>query len=171
MDNDYLRDHYVPQIYQNSIYSIDYDKLKRKGIKVISFDIDETIAGDNDKYPPKSAVTLFEDLRSKGFTVVLITNNNNTRAKQFGKLLGVNYISDANKPLTKSFYRIIQNNHISAKEMAHVGNNILDDIGGGNSAGITTCLVNNSSGKSRLDEEKKLIAELKKRNIWNGSFN
>ena len=34
---------YVPDVYQEDIYRIDYARLKENGIKLISFDIDDTI--------------------------------------------------------------------------------------------------------------------------------
>ena len=43
MDDEYLIKTYVPDVFQKSIFNIDYDKLKAAGIKLISFDIDDTI--------------------------------------------------------------------------------------------------------------------------------
>ena len=37
-------DKFVPDIYQKSIYDIDYKKLKKSGIKCIIFDLDNTLA-------------------------------------------------------------------------------------------------------------------------------
>lgn len=165
MTDDFLRDNYIPNVYQKTIYSIDYDKLKAFGVKLISFDIDETIAGDNDKDPPKTAVTLFENLKDRGFQLMLLTNAGSERAKHFADILNVKYISNAKKPLTKNFQKIIKNNNLKNNQMAHVGNNQFDDVAGGNSLGIITCLVNNCSGKNLDQNEMKLRSELKKRGI------
>lgn len=172
MDNEFLRSHYIPDIYQESIYSIDYDKLKSHGVKLISFDIDETIAGDNDRYPPKTAVTLFEDLRKMGFKIMLLTNTNPKRAKLFGDLLGVKYVAEAKKPLTENFNKILKQHNLKPKQMVHVGNSQFDDVAGGNSTGVITCLIKNASGKPLTENEIKLRNELSKRNIWkpNTSF-
>ncbi len=35
---------YIPDVYQKSIYTIDYSKLKEKGIKCLLFDLDNTLA-------------------------------------------------------------------------------------------------------------------------------
>ena len=43
MSDDSLRKVFVPKVYQPSIYEVDYKKWKEAGIKVISFDIDDTI--------------------------------------------------------------------------------------------------------------------------------
>lgn len=167
MDKDYLRDNYVPSMYQKDIYSIDYDTLKEKGIKLISFDIDETIAGDDEEHPSKSAVTLFENLKDKGFTVVLITNAGEERAQVFSKLLGVDKIESAAKPLDSAFIRIIKENGITKNEMIHIGNSIVDDVAGGNSAGIYTALVDycHKGEKDMRQEEKDLIEKLKKEKL------
>lgn len=169
MTDEFLRKNYVPKVYQKSIYSIDYDKLKLNGVKLISFDIDETIAGDNEKDPPKTAVTLIENLKTKGFDVVLITNANHKRGSHFGSELNVKYITDAKKPLTNSFKKILKDYGLKPRQMAHVGNNQFDDVAGGNSIGIITCLVHNVSGSGCSDNERELKNELRKRGIWSQS--
>ncbi len=63
MSDEYLRNSYVPDVYQPSIYAIDYQKVKDAGIQFISFDIDDTIADLLIADPPKEAVTLFENLK------------------------------------------------------------------------------------------------------------
>ena len=80
---------FVPDVYQKDIYSIDYQKLWDKGLKLISFDIDDTI-GDVlihnignimpgwsiTTYPEgQKAKELVEKLHNIGFEkVVLLTN-------------------------------------------------------------------------------------------------
>lgn len=166
MTDDFLRDNYIPSVYQKDIYSIDYDELLQKGIKVLTFDIDETIAGDNEELPPKTAITLFENLKKKGFNIVLITNASMPRAELFGEKLNCPYIFDADKPLTKSFKTIINKYNIKSSELAHIGNSQFDDVAGGNSTGIITCLILNKSGKKYRKEEQLLKKELSKRKLW-----
>lgn len=76
---------YVPDVYQEDIYRIDYARLKENGIKLISFDIDDTI---DDSFinkleantpgltvtMPDKARELVRGLKAMGFTVVLLTN-------------------------------------------------------------------------------------------------
>lgn len=144
---------YIPSVYQKSIYKIDYDKLKEAGINLISFDIDDTL---NDMFlnkieanvpgfkvkMPKDAIELFEKLKSMGFTVTLLTNANTNLAEAACKELKADgYISRANKPESMNF-RVMQEQYgVEKSQMAHVGDNIRTDIYGGNSFGITTCLV------------------------------
>lgn len=144
---------YVPDVYQKSIYKIDYGKLKAKGVKLISFDIDDTI--DDSIWNkargilssvkvtmPKDAKELFRDLKSMGFTVTLLTNTSAGFAKDVcDDLHADGYIARADKPETRSFERMMAEYDVTPSQVAHVGNSIRDDIVGGNRAGVTTCLV------------------------------
>ena len=58
---------YKPIIYSNSIYSINYKKLKEKGIKLLLFDIDHTIAKTNEYIPQNSVVSLFKRLEKNAY--------------------------------------------------------------------------------------------------------
>ena len=46
-------ENYIPDIYQKSIYSIDYDNLIKRGIKCILFDLDNTLVPPSSKEPNK----------------------------------------------------------------------------------------------------------------------
>lgn len=144
---------FVPDVYQKDIYKIDYGKLKEKGVKLISFDIDDTIDDSiwnkaRGTLPgvkvtmPKDAKNLFRDLKSMGFTVTLLTNTTAAIAEDVcADLQADGYIARADKPETRSFKRMMEIYHVKPAQMAHVGNNIRQDVAGGNRAGVTTCLV------------------------------
>ena len=46
-------ENFVPDIYKESIYTIDYKKLKQSGIKCLLFDLDNTLVSYRDKLPTK----------------------------------------------------------------------------------------------------------------------
>ena len=177
MTDDCLRDTFVPNVYQKTIYDIDYDKLKEAGVKCISFDIDDTIAGfENVRLPmvkpPKAALALFIKLKADGFIVILLTNAAESRARRFGDALDVSYIARAEKPRSHNFQKIIDQFNLHKTQLAHVGNHIIDDIAGGNMFGAITCLVRrvgrltNRPPLTGRSEGQKIRAELKIRNIW-----
>ena len=144
---------FVPDVYQKSIYKIDYGKLKEKGIMLISFDIDDTISDSiwnkmRGALPgvkvtmPKDAKNLFRDLKAMGFIVTLLTNTKASIAEDVCEDLQADgYIARADKPETRNFERMMEIYHVEPTQMAHVGNNIRQDVAGGNRAGVTTCLV------------------------------
>lgn len=174
MPDDYLKRNYVPDVYQPSIYKINYQKLRDAGIRFLSFDIDDTIAGLGDPNPPKEAKTFFEDLKNMGFEIMLLSNTWDHRAAKFAEKLGIEgkYIALAEKPLISNFTKMQESCGLEKDEMAHIGNSIMDDVAGGNVFGIITCLVRRAGVLSGLPkiivqtDGKKLRKELKKRGIW-----
>lgn len=145
---------FIPNVYQKKIEDIDYAKLKEKGIRLISFDIDDTI-GDVLKHNlmnripyvkvtmPEYAKELFKKLRDMGFIVVLLTNAPEGIAKGANESLKADgYIARADKPRADAFEVLRDRYGMNGfEEMAHVGNSMRDDIVGGNKAGVTTCLI------------------------------
>ena len=55
---------FIPDIYQKSIYTIDYKKLKNAGIKCILFDVDNTLVPSHIK--PIKCKDLIERLKEMG---------------------------------------------------------------------------------------------------------
>ena len=66
---------YLPDIYQKSIYTIDYTKLLSRGIKCLLFDLDNTIVPPFSNELSKKAKELFIGLKQKGFKIILFTNS------------------------------------------------------------------------------------------------
>ena len=51
---------FIPDMYQKSIYDIDYKKLKEKGIKCLLFDLDNTLVPVNIDIPTKSERIVYD---------------------------------------------------------------------------------------------------------------
>lgn len=189
LSDEELTSAFVPDVYQKDIYHIDYGRLKEKGIKLISFDVDDTIGDtmlDNLKARlpmleftlPNKAKRLVKSLREMGFKVILMTNGQEGIGAGAYQQLGANgYIYRAEKPDIKNFELAMERYQVTPAQMAHVGNNIRQDIGGGNAAGVTTCLVCNAGKSEEIGKFfLKLVGqkskghyvrkELEKRRLW-----
>lgn len=182
---------FIPDIYQEKVFNKEiYRDLQKKGIKLISFDIDDTL-GDvmihniKAKLPiftmPKDVVALFEYLKDMGFIVTLITNAHEDLARGASKALKLTdeqYISLASKPEPASFEVMMNRFKVDKSQMAHIGNSMRDDVVGGNRAGVTTVLVRRNGVSMKLS---KLFAkfflrrptkghlirkELERRDMW-----
>lgn len=156
--DEYMRT-YIPDVYQQNIYGIDYEKLKEKGIQLITFDVDDTIihAGNLSK----ETINLFNKLRYD-FRIMLVSNSGHKgRIERIAKDLGAEiYVAKAEKPRARYFDAIIQYSRLEKNQIAHIGNSIANDIGCGKSIGFTTCLVR------PVAHEKKIAPELERRGMW-----
>lgn len=170
MEDEKLINWYVPDVYQPDIYTIDYKKLKERGIKLITFDLDDTIVPKITNRMPNPAPTLMSDLKKMGFNVMLISNSKNKKKVEgFAEKLNVEYsIAEAKKPGGEAFEKARKKYPLEEKQIAHVGNSIMNDVGGANPSGIITCLVRyvGDIPHNVIQVDKTLKAELKKRKLW-----
>lgn len=150
---------YIPDIYQKSIYTINYDNLMLRGIKCLLFDLDNTIASITIKNPNKKMKELFDELKIKGFKVIIFSNSPKGRVKPFKEGLDVDSCPNARKPFKKKFLKVFEEFNVDVTEVAIIGDQLLTDIKGGNRVGITTILVNPIGTKERLSTKINRIYE------------
>ena len=133
---------YIPDIYQKSIYTINYEKLIDRGIKCLLFDLDNTIAPIGVKSPNQKSKELFEELKKMGFQIIIFSNSGPKRLEPFKEELKVEVHPHSMKPLKRNFIKIMKKYELKDSELAIIGDQFLTDIIGGNKVGITTILVN-----------------------------
>lgn len=145
-----MKKDYKPKIYVQDIFSINYKKLSKKGINTLFFDIDNTIAPPNIKYPDKKTIELFNKLKKEGFNLFIITNALKRRALRFEKALDTKTYYFSCKPLKKQYIRIIEENQLNIKNIAAIGDQLTTDINGANKMNILSILVNPISKKESI---------------------
>ncbi len=163
---------YVPDMYQKTIYDINYKKLLNQGIKCIMFDLDNTLVPPNVKEPTEKVIELFNDLKQMGFRVIIFSNSPKRRLKPFKEILEVDCSASSKKPFKKKFLKVLSDYNYTITEVAIIGDQILTDVVGGNKIGILTILVNPVSKKdfiltkfNRLIE-KIIIRRLSKKSLF-----
>ena len=134
--------YFYPDVYQKSIYTINYDKLKENGIKCLLFDLDNTCVPYVDKKPTKKLKNHFDKLKDSGFTVIIFSNSPRNRLEPFKKYLNVDCCPSARKPRKAKFIKVLKEYKLDLSEVAIIGDQLVTDIYGGNRVGITTVLVN-----------------------------
>lgn len=133
---------FVPDMYQKSIYHIDYEKLAENGIKCLLFDLDNTCVPYKDKEPNRKLIDLIEMLKDMDFKVIIFSNATKRRIKPFKDKLNVDSLARAGKPNKKGFVKIMKLFKYDLSEVAIIGDQLYKDIVGGNKVGIKTILVN-----------------------------
>jgi len=154
-------DLFLPDKYYKSIFTVNYLKLKKKGVKCLLFDLDNTLVPVNVKVPTEKIKDLFNDLKDLDFKVIIVSNNSKKRVAPFKKALEVDSSCRAFKPLKSKFSRIMKIYKFEQSEIAIIGDQLLTDILGGNRSGITTILVNPVSVKD--EAVTKISRKIEKR--------
>ncbi len=147
-----------PKCYYKDIYSINYQRLKNLGIKLIIFDLDNTLGLIKDKIMPEKSKNLIKNLLDD-FTIVVASNNFKKRVNLFVDNV-CDYVSMSLKP-TKRLSRIIKKRYnYNNNEICIIGDQLVTDVKLGNKVGYYTIFVDSlgEDGKvsflNRLTEKK-----------------
>lgn len=163
---------FIPDVYQKSIYAINYQKLWNQGIKCLLFDLDNTLVPPSIKEPTKELKELFNELKKMGFKLIIFSNSPKKRLKPFKEQLNVDCSASSKKPFSKKFLLVLSEYNYLVNEVAIIGDQILTDIVGGNKVGILTVLVNPISKKDFIYTkfnrflEKRIIKKLSKKSLF-----
>ena len=135
-------DYFIPDIYQKSIYAINYKALKKSGIKCLIFDLNNTLAPLNQPIPSKELKDLFAFLEGLKFKLIILSNSNQNRVTPFKERLNVDASFHSRKPSKRKYLKILQLYHLKVHEVASIGDQLITDIYGANRMGFTSILVN-----------------------------
>ena len=98
---------YIPDMYQKSIYTVDYQKLIDRGVKCVLFDLDNTLVPFHIKEANDKIAGLFNELREKGLKVIIFSNSPKKRVNIFKEALAVDCLANAKKPSKRGFETIM----------------------------------------------------------------
>lgn len=131
---------FKPKSYYKSIFDINYDQLKKKNIKVIIFDLDNTIITVDEELPNDKIKSLFKKL-SNDFKIFIASNNKKERVRRIGKYMDVHAFYSVVKP-TKKIRKLLLNKYdVKMNEVAIIGDQVVTDIFMGNRLNMYTILV------------------------------
>ena len=130
-----------PYEYVESVFTIDYKKLYKKGYRGLIFDIDNTLVSHGADSTPEID-RLFKQIQNLGFKTFLLSDNGVKRIEKFLKNINnTQYIDNANKPNTENFLKTVQIMGIDKQKVVNIGDQIFKDILGANRANIPSILV------------------------------
>ncbi len=129
-----------PKMYYQDIFHVNYALLKKKKIKMLIFDIDNTTVKVNEKHPSDEVVRLINDLK-KDFLIALASNNKSERVKEIGKYLDVHAFYSVLKPTKKLKKLLLRKYDVKMEEVAIIGDQIVTDVFMGNRLKMLTILV------------------------------
>ena len=126
----------------DTIYDISIEGLARRGVKLLLVDLDNTLVPYQVPLPDQALMNWRDELYAYGITLFILSNNRREhRPREFAEALEVPFIGHAGKPWKKSFYKAMEQMHVTPEQTALVGDQIFTVVLGGNRAGVTTILV------------------------------
>ena len=120
------------------LFSFDFPTLKVNGIKLLIFDVDDTLTAHLDDMG-KEVKELFARLKKEGFNLAVFSNSSSKRIREledFFANLGVFNVSRSDKPNPAGYREIIKHHNISGINSAMFGDKIGTDLFGAYLAGI-----------------------------------
>ncbi|HTG71890.1 MAG TPA: YqeG family HAD IIIA-type phosphatase [Candidatus Udaeobacter sp.] len=163
----------LPHMRVNTVYEINLDELHARGVRGIITDLDNTLVGAKEALATPELVQWLDYVRSRGFQVVIVSNNNETRVGKFAAPLNIPYIHAARKPAGKSFRKALSVLRLSAEHTVVIGDQMLTDVLGGNRMGLYTILVTpiapaDEGIMTRVNRriERFALTRLRKKGLW-----
>ncbi len=130
-----------PDLYYDTLFDIPLVQLKKRGIKGIIVDLDNTITHWNSREITEEVCAWFEQVEKLGLKACILSNNGEKRVLEVAEKLNLPYIHKAQKPRRFAFYLAVERMGLKKEETAMIGDQIFTDVLGGNRAGLITILV------------------------------
>ena len=112
-----------------------------KGVRAIILDLDNTLTTHGNPVPAQGVPEWIAAMKAAGLRLAILSNNYRSRVEPFARLLGLEFVSFAGKPLPFGAVRACKRWGLRRKETVLIGDQIFTDMICGNLAGIPTVLV------------------------------
>ncbi|MCX6096004.1 MAG: HAD-IIIA family hydrolase [Candidatus Bipolaricaulota bacterium] len=136
-----------------SIFAIDFEELRRLGMRAVVFDLDRTLRdpGPNDVKP--EVLSLLERLTERGFRVGILTNRRPLEEDPLHEALAKTYplCHTARKPSKRGFLSLLRTLETPPERAVMVGDRLLTDVLGANRLGMYSIRIRPEmrTGRSR----------------------
>lgn len=135
---------FIPTIYKETIFDVDYIKLYESGIRLILTDLDNTLVSYKDGNVNDKLCKWISDRKNEGFEIMIISNNSSLeRVKDFGEKLNIKYVAKAMKPLKGGFKKVLKKatRKYCGCEIVAIGDQLMTDVFAANRMNYTSILV------------------------------
>ena len=125
-----------PEYVFDSIADVSIEFLERENIKALILDLDNTLTTHNNPVPNERIGKWLDAMKKTDVKMIILSNNHYERVKLFADVLGLDFVCDAGKPLSKGYKRALAELGTDKSETASIGDQIFTDVLGSGLAGI-----------------------------------
>lgn len=130
-----------PKLLISSIYELDISLLKKRGVRGLIMDLDNTLVAWNHPDASGELKAWLAKVRVHGLEMCIVSNNLSHRVEQFADNIGVMSVPKAAKPRRRSFRVAMRKMGTHHRNTAVIGDQVFTDILGGNRLKLFTILV------------------------------
>ena len=132
---------FKPTYALKSVLEITPEALKKRDIKALVLDLDNTLTTHDNPAPAEGVLDWIDRMQSAGIKLLIVSNNTAERVTPFAQMLGLHFVPNGAKPLPKGFRQAITELGVGKEHVCAVGDQIFTDILGANMAGIRSIFV------------------------------
>jgi len=133
----------LPKLMTDKLTDITPELLRRKGIRLLMLDFDNTIVPYTTTVPTREMESWLGQMNAlEDISLCIVSNSHNDRVPKFCRERGLAVITHAKKPFSKGINECLAKFGIPESQAALVGDQIYTDTLGANGAGVTSILVN-----------------------------
>lgn len=131
--------------------------LRKFKIKGLILDLDNTLTTHDNPKPADGVLDWIGVMKNEHIKLIIVSNNHPPRVKPFADMLGLEFVSEGRKPLSKGFREAAGRLGLKKPEIAAVGDQIYTDVLGANLARLKCLYV------SPIEHEKTFFFKLKRK--------
>lgn len=132
----------LPDEQRQSVYDLDLEQLRSRGIRGIIFDLDNTLGPWGFTQWENRVLRWLSRVVHQGFSVGYLSNDpGEGRHELIATLDGQPVVFDAGKPRSRGFQKVLQRLSLPPERSAMVGDQLFTDVWGAKRLGMYTVLV------------------------------
>lgn len=136
---------FVPDYFADSVAAIDFDELRRIGVRYIALDVDQTLTHNRAVVLDEALATFLNAKVTSGvLDGIFIASNSRRNLDDIAKVVSAQRVRATRlirKPGRRYYNRLLQSAKCEPSEIAMIGDRLLTDVLGGNRAGLVTIMV------------------------------
>ena len=132
---------FVPEYYFKTFKDASADFLLSIGVKGIVLDVDNTLEPYENPLPGEHVKTWLSELRAKGISAAIVSNNGGKRINLFNSELGLPVYYKAKKPFKKNVLNAMRDMGTDKSNTILMGDQVFTDVWAAHNTGIRAILV------------------------------
>lgn len=132
---------YKPDYLLEAVYNLDVENLKKRDIRGIMVDLDNTLIAWNNPDGTPELHQWLQAMRTNGIKVIVVSNNKHDRVKRAVAKFDVDFVSRAMKPFAWGINKALVKLNERPDHVIMVGDQLMTDIRAAHRAGVRSILV------------------------------